>query len=189
MIEGAGHIHWNAHLRTMLKEEKLLANMLVTGGVGFIGGNFVRYCSKQNPDDTIIVLDCLTYARNRSTIADVEQTDLVVGDIGDTALVEKLLREQGVATLVHFVAESHIDRSITGPDAFIETNVIGTSSLLKAARMFRPWDAHARPTLATRRAAQVVWRAQCLFTVEMQAPCRTRHNAGDHAPKTSHSGV
>lgn len=111
-----------------------MANLLVTGGAGFIGGNFVRYWSKEHPDDTIIVLDCLTYAGNRSTIADVEQAELVVGDIRDTALVEKLLREHSVATLVHFAAESHVDRSITGPDAFIETNVIGTSSLLKAAR-------------------------------------------------------
>lgn len=111
-----------------------MANLLVTGGAGFIGGNFVRYWSKEHPDDTIIVLDCLTYAGNRSTIADVEQAELVVGDIRDTALVEKLLREHGVARLVHFAAGSHVDRSITGPDAFIETNVIGTSSLLKAAR-------------------------------------------------------
>lgn len=111
-----------------------MANLLVTGGAGFIGGNFVHYWAKQNPDDAIIVLDCLTYAGNRSTIADVEQAELVVGDIRDTDLVEKLLRERGVSTLVHFAAESHVDRSITGPDAFIDTNILGTNSLLKAAR-------------------------------------------------------
>ncbi len=80
------------------------------------------------------MLDCLTYAGNRSTIAGVEQADLVVGDIRDTDLVESLLRERGIATIVHFAAESHVDRSITGPDAFIDTNILGTNSLLKAAR-------------------------------------------------------
>jgi dTDP-glucose 4,6-dehydratase len=111
-----------------------LANLLVTGGAGFIGGNFVHYWAKQHPADTIIVLDCLTYAGNRSTIAGVEQAELVVGDIRDTDLVENLLREHDVQTLVHFAAESHVDRSITGPDAFIDTNILGTNSLLKAAR-------------------------------------------------------
>ncbi len=111
-----------------------MANLLVTGGAGFIGGNFVHYWAEQHPDDTVIVLDCLTYAGNESTIAGVEQAELVVGDIRDTALVEKLLRERDIATLVHFAAESHVDRSISGPDAFIETNILGTNSLLKAAR-------------------------------------------------------
>ncbi len=111
-----------------------MANLLVTGGAGFIGGNFVHYWAEQHPQDTLIVLDALTYAGNRSTIADVEQTQLVVGDIRDTVLVEKLLREHDISTVVHFAAESHVDRSITGPDAFIETNILGTNSLLKAAR-------------------------------------------------------
>lgn len=111
-----------------------MANLLVTGGAGFIGGNFVHYWGKTHPDDAVIVLDCLTYAGNRSTIADVEQAELVVGDIRDTDLVETLLRERDIATIVHFAAESHVDRSITGPDAFIDTNILGTNSLLKAAR-------------------------------------------------------
>lgn len=111
-----------------------MANVLVTGGAGFIGGNFVHYWAKQHPDDTIIVLDCLTYAGNRSTIADVPQVELVVGNILDTDLVERLLRDRAINALVHFAAESHVDRSITGPDAFIETNILGTNSLLKAAR-------------------------------------------------------
>jgi dTDP-glucose 4,6-dehydratase len=108
--------------------------MLVTGGAGFIGGNFVHYWAKMHPDDTIVVLDCLTYAGNRSTIAGIEQAELVEGDIRDTELVERLLRERDISTLVHFAAESHVDRSITGPDAFIDTNILGTNSLLKAAR-------------------------------------------------------
>lgn len=111
-----------------------MPDLLVTGGAGFIGGNFVHYWARQHPDDAIVVLDCLTYAGNRSTIAGVEQAELVEGDIRDTALVERLLRERSIGTLVHFAAESHVDRSISGPDAFIDTNILGTNSLLKAAR-------------------------------------------------------
>lgn len=111
-----------------------MSSLLITGGAGFIGGNFVHYWAERYPDDTLIVLDALTYAGNRSTIADVEQAQLVEGDIRDTALVEQLLRERDISTVVHFAAESHVDRSITGPDAFIDTNILGTNSLLKAAR-------------------------------------------------------
>jgi dTDP-glucose 4,6-dehydratase len=111
-----------------------LANLLVTGGAGFIGGNFMHYWRARHPGDRLVVLDALTYAGNRSTIADVQDLELVVGNICDTALVEKLLREHAIDTLVHFAAESHVDRSISAPDAFIETNVVGTHSLLKAAR-------------------------------------------------------
>ena len=111
-----------------------MANLLVTGGAGFIGGNFVRYWADKYPDDTITVLDCLTYAGNEATIVGVSQAELVKDDIRNTALVETLLRERNIATIVHFAAESHVDRSISGPDAFIDTNVLGTQSLLKAAR-------------------------------------------------------
>ena len=111
-----------------------MANLLVTGGAGFIGGNFVHYWAQHHPDDRMVVLDCLTYAGNASTIAGVEQAELVVGDIRDTALVERLLAEHEIATIVHFAAESHVDRSISGPDAFVDTNVLGTNSLLKATR-------------------------------------------------------
>ncbi|MDE1467453.1 dTDP-glucose 4,6-dehydratase [Aurantiacibacter sp. D1-12] len=111
-----------------------MANLLITGGAGFIGGNFVHFWAARHPEDKLIVLDSLTYAGNRATIAGVEQAELVVGDIRDTALVEKLLRNHDVDTLVHFAAESHVDRSISGPDTFVETNVVGTHSLLKAAR-------------------------------------------------------
>ena len=111
-----------------------MANLLVTGGAGFIGGNFVHYWAKEYPEDAITVLDCLTYAGNESTIAGVEQAELVVGDIRDQAIVEWLLRERNISTIIHFAAESHVDRSISGPDAFIDTNILGTNSLLKAAR-------------------------------------------------------
>ena len=111
-----------------------MANILVTGGAGFIGGNFVHYWADRHPDDSLIVLDSLTYAGNKTTIANVEQAQLIVGDIRDKELIEQLLRERDIETIVHFAAESHVDRSISGPDAFIDTNILGTNSLLKAAR-------------------------------------------------------
>jgi dTDP-glucose 4,6-dehydratase len=111
--------------------------LLVTGGAGFIGANFVHYWLKKNTQDRVIVLDALTYAGNKASldsVADHENFEFVHGDICDTPLVETLLSEKSIDTIVHFAAESHVDRSITGPDAFIETNIIGTYSLLKAAK-------------------------------------------------------
>lgn len=111
--------------------------LLVTGGAGFIGCNFVHYWKQKHPDDLVVVLDALTYAGNRANLAPVASLpgfEFVHGDINDTGLVEQLLRKHKLDTIVHFAAESHVDRSITGPDAFIETNVLGTHSLLKAAR-------------------------------------------------------
>lgn len=112
-------------------------SLLVTGGAGFIGANFVHYWVKNHSADRVVVLDALTYAGNRCNLADVESLDhfyFVEGDICDQALVEKLISEHRIDTIVHFAAESHVDRSITGPDAFIDTNVVGTHSLLKAAK-------------------------------------------------------
>ena len=114
-----------------------MKKLLVTGAAGFIGSNFVHYWHDNYPDDRIVVLDALTYAGNRENIADLEKEEnfkFVHGDICDTALVEKLLTENDIDTLVHFAAESHVDRSITGPDAFINTNILGTYSLLKACK-------------------------------------------------------
>lgn len=111
--------------------------LLVTGAAGFIGSNFVHYWQRVHPEDTIVVLDALTYAGNRASLAAWEELpgcSFVQGDICDETLVTKLLAEQQLDTIVHFAAESHVDRSITGPDAFIQTNVVGTHSLLKAAR-------------------------------------------------------
>ncbi len=110
-----------------------MSGILVTGGAGFIGSNFVRYW-RQHHNQPVIVLDALTYAGNPASIAGVEGATLVEGDICDTDLVRELLRERDVTTIVHFAAESHVDRSITGPDAFVQTNVIGTHSLLRAAK-------------------------------------------------------
>jgi len=109
--------------------------ILVTGGAGFIGVNYVRHRIARG-GGPITVLDALTYAGNRASLDGLpaDRVAFVHGDIRDTALVERLLREREIRTVVHFAAESHVDRSIAGPDAFIDTNVVGTHSLLKAAR-------------------------------------------------------
>ncbi|WP_374612178.1 dTDP-glucose 4,6-dehydratase [Sphingorhabdus sp.] len=111
-----------------------MSNILVTGGAGFIGANFVRYWNARHPADTIVVLDALTYAGNVQSIAGLAGMSFIHGDIKDTNLVDQLLADYEIDTIVHFAAESHVDRSINGPDAFIETNIIGTHSLLKAAK-------------------------------------------------------
>lgn len=111
-----------------------MADLLVTGGAGFIGTNFVRYWRERHADSRMVVLDALTYAGNRANLDGVGDVELVIGDIRDTDLVRNLLRDRALDTIVHFAAESHVDRSIDGPDAFVETNVIGTHSLLKAAK-------------------------------------------------------
>lgn len=109
-------------------------NLLITGGAGFIGSNFVRHLREKSPDRGIVILDLLTYAGNRASLGGIDNVELVVGDIRDTDLVRKLLSTRKIDTIVHFAAESHVDRSIEGPDAFIDTNIIGTHSLLKAAK-------------------------------------------------------
>jgi dTDP-glucose 4,6-dehydratase len=114
-----------------------MRNLLVTGGAGFIGVNFVRHWLATRPDDRVVVLDALTYAGNRASLADCDASphfSFVQGDIGTPGLAEALLREHAIDTLVHFAAESHVDRSIHGPDAFLQANVLGTHELLKGAR-------------------------------------------------------
>lgn len=108
--------------------------VLITGGAGFIGANFVRHWRAHHPEDSVIVLDALTYAGNRESLDGVEDIEFIEGDIRDFDLVHKLVGERGVDRIVHFAAESHVDRSIDGPDIFIDTNIIGTLSLLKAAK-------------------------------------------------------
>jgi len=111
-----------------------MARLLVTGGAGFIGVNFVRYWRGHHPHDQITVLDALTYAGNAASLEGVPEVELVHGDIRDFDLASRLLGERAIDTIVHFAAESHVDRSIHGPDAFIDTNVVGTHVLLKAAK-------------------------------------------------------
>ncbi|MCI4567002.1 dTDP-glucose 4,6-dehydratase [Lysobacter sp. CFH 32150] len=112
-----------------------MTTWLVTGGAGFIGGNFVLDAVQRGL--RVINLDALTYAGNRDTLASVDGNPnhvFVHGDIGDRALVERLLREHRPDAVINFAAESHVDRSIDGPAAFVQTNVVGTLALLEAVR-------------------------------------------------------
>ncbi len=123
----------------------MLERVLITGGAGFIGSNFVRYWQTKT-DAPILVLDKLGYAGNRSNLTDpIEsgQVQLVVGDICDRTLISQLLSENDIDTIIHFAAESHVDRSILGPAAFIQTNVVGTFTLLEAFR--DRWQANQQP--------------------------------------------
>ncbi|MDX8411859.1 MAG: dTDP-glucose 4,6-dehydratase [Mariprofundaceae bacterium] len=114
-------------------------NMLVTGGAGFIGGNFVRHMLAADEDVCIVSLDALTYAGsldNLTNLPDPSRHAFVRGDICDRQQVDDLLRQHEVDTIVHFAAESHVDNSITGPAIFVQTNVVGTFTLLEAARQY-----------------------------------------------------
>ena len=113
-----------------------MRRLLVTGGAGFIGSNFVRYWLKKYPKDRLVVLDALTYAGRKENLdgLDKKRLETVKGNILNQKLVEKLT--QAVDTVVHFAAESHVDRSILGPRAFVKTNIEGTFNLLEAARKY-----------------------------------------------------
>jgi dTDP-glucose 4,6-dehydratase len=116
-----------------------MKKLLVTGGAGFIGANFVHYWINTYPNDKVVVIDALTYAGNIANLESVKDNKnfkFVKGNICDTDLVEKLMSQHQIDTLVHFAAESHVDRSIAGPDEFIETNILGSYSLLKAAKKY-----------------------------------------------------
>ncbi|MCP3168558.1 dTDP-glucose 4,6-dehydratase [Myxococcus qinghaiensis] len=112
-------------------------NVLVTGGCGFIGSNLVRYLRRERPEWTVVNLDLLTYAGNLENLSDLEGDPrhvFVRGDISDRALVEQLLSTHAIDAVLHLAAESHVDRSILGPEVFITTNVLGTQRLLEACR-------------------------------------------------------
>ena len=114
-----------------------MRKVLVTGGAGFIGSNFIRHILLNDPQAIIINLDALTYAgslENLRDLPDPERYQFVHGSITDRSLVEQLLLEHDIDTIVHFAAETHVDRSIHGPAEFVETNVVGTFVLLEAAR-------------------------------------------------------
>jgi dTDP-glucose 4,6-dehydratase len=111
--------------------------LLVTGGAGFIGSNFVRYWVTEHPEDSVVVLDALTYAGNRSSLEPLEETagvGFVVGDIADQPLVESVLRAEQITAIVNFAAESHNSLAVIDPARFFRTNVLGTQALLDAAR-------------------------------------------------------
>ncbi|MBZ5981184.1 dTDP-glucose 4,6-dehydratase [Leuconostoc gasicomitatum] len=111
-------------------------NILVTGGAGFIGANFVRYIVEEHPDVFVTVLDKLTYAGNKENLAGLpeDRVKLVVGDIADAPLVDKLVAETDA--VIHYAAESHNDNSLKDPSPFVQTNIIGTYTLIEAARKY-----------------------------------------------------
>ena len=117
--------------------EKMSKTILVTGGAGFIGSNFVPYFAAKYPEYKVINLDKLTYAGNLDNLKECENMSnyhFIQGDICDEALIEKLFAENDIRGVIHFAAESHVDNSIKGPRAFINTNIVGTFNLLEAAR-------------------------------------------------------
>ena len=112
-------------------------NLLVTGGMGFIGNNFIHYMVNKYPNDKIVNLDLLTYAGNMENLKDMEATaqySFVKGDIQNKQLVDYIIKSQKIDVVVNFAAESHVDRSISKPDIFIKTNILGTQNLLEVAR-------------------------------------------------------
>lgn len=118
-------------------EERNFETLLVTGGAGFIGSNFIHYMLEKYPDYKIINLDKLTYAGNLENLRDIENNphySFVKGDIADAAIVEKIFTENKVDCVINFAAESHVDRSIDNPGVFIQTDVYGTFVLLEAVR-------------------------------------------------------
>lgn len=113
--------------------------IIVTGGAGFIGSNFIFYMLKNHPEDRIVRLDCLTYAGNLSTLESVMENPnfrFVKGDITDREAVDKLFGEEKPDIVVNFAAESHVDRSIDNPGVFLHTNIMGTQTLMEACRKY-----------------------------------------------------
>ena len=112
---------------------------LVTGGAGFIGGNFIHYMTEKYPDDLIVNLDALTYAGNLATCHPLESKPnytFIKGNITDRAFIYRLFEKEQFDWVVNFAAESHVDRSVANPEIFTQTNIVGTQILLDAARMF-----------------------------------------------------
>jgi len=114
-------------------------NILITGGAGFIGSNFTKYWADKYPDDDIVVYDKLTYAGNKENLKELfdnPKFNFVEGDIVDGELFEKTIVDHEVNTIVHFAAETHVDRSIEGPEAFVHTNIMGTFRILEVLRKY-----------------------------------------------------
>ena len=129
--------------------KKQTKSILITGGAGFIGSNFIRHTLTKRPDWYIVNLDALTYAGNLASLSDVEDScqkrhTFVHGNICDAHLVEKLFTTYTFDGVIHFAAESHVDRSITGPQEFVETNVNGTCTLLQAS--LTHWNKKGNPS-------------------------------------------
>ncbi|WP_197035396.1 dTDP-glucose 4,6-dehydratase [Paenibacillus sp. UNC451MF] len=116
-----------------------MTTVLVTGGMGFIGSNFVLHWMNNHPQDRVLNYDLLTYAGNPSNVSAVQKLPnyrFIEGDIADSSLLEEVMLEEKVDTVVHFAAESHVDRSIEDPSVFVRTNVLGTQCLLEAAKKY-----------------------------------------------------
>lgn len=111
-------------------------NILITGGAGFIGSNFARYWSKKYPTDKLFIYDKLTYAGNVENLSGIEEMTFIQGDICDKTNLEKAITQNSIETIVHFAAETHVDRSIDGPSDFIQTNIIGTFTILELIRKY-----------------------------------------------------
>jgi dTDP-glucose 4,6-dehydratase len=123
-----------------------MKNILVTGGAGFIGSNFVQFILEKEPQAQVVNLDALTYAgslENLKQLPDPERYRFIRGDICNRERVQVLLEEHQIDTIVHFAAETHVDRSIVGPEQFIHTNVVGTFTLLEAAKCY--WQSRGKP--------------------------------------------
>ena len=130
----------------------MMKSVLVTGGAGFIGSNFVKYILANKPDLQLVNLDKLTYAGNLNNLSDIAQNpnySFIRGDIGDKALVSSLLEKYNIDCIVNFAAESHVDRSILDPGIFGQTNFMGTLNLLACAR--EAWEQNG------------TWKDGCLY--------------------------
>jgi dTDP-glucose 4,6-dehydratase len=158
--------------------------LLVTGGAGFIGSNFVHYWLERYPSDHVVVYDLLTYAGNRANLAAVEDRIVFVhGDIGDRRLAEETLREQAIEVVVNFAAESHNSLAVLDPGRFFRTNVLGTQTLLEAARTVGVERFHHVSTCEVY--GDLALDADEVFTEESPYRPRTPYNASkaaaDHA--------
>jgi len=163
--------------------------LLVTGGAGFIGSNFVHYWLERHPDDHLVVLDLLTYAGDRSSLADVEGgLTFVEGDIADLELCERLFEAESVEVVVNFAAESHNSLAVVDPGRFFRTNVLGTQSLLEAARRVGVRRFHHVSTCEVY--GDLPLESEEMFTEESPYRPRTPYNASkagaDHAVRAYH---
>ncbi|HEY8028174.1 MAG TPA: dTDP-glucose 4,6-dehydratase [Gaiellaceae bacterium] len=163
--------------------------LLVTGGAGFIGSNFVRYWLERHTDDHVVVLDLLTYAGDRRSLADVEdRIGFVEGDIADLELCEQLLKAEGIDVVVNFAAESHNSLAVVDPGRFFRTNVLGTQALLEASKRTEVKRFHHVSTCEVY--GDLPLDSVEVFTEESPYRPRTPYNASkagaDHAVRAYH---
>jgi dTDP-glucose 4,6-dehydratase len=164
--------------------------LLVTGGAGFIGSNFVRWWAHERPGDTVVAYDLLTYAGNRASLEGVPH-EFVQGDIGDLAFAEATLRDHEIDVIVNFAAESHNSYAITNPGVFFRTNVVGTQTLCEAVRRIGVERFHRFHHVSTCEVyGDLALDATSPFTESSPYAPRTPYNAskagGDHAVRAYH---